>query len=1013
MRVLRDLIFILSALIALNVPARAEETGMKEAPLEMRPPSATMPASNLKAGYGALNPGLGGTEPGPGKMPGSTDVPPGSNNMPAPSAKPGSNDMPASSPNAGPGMSGPNSAQAPSGANPGPGMPSPSNMQAPSGTNPGPGMPTGPSGVQAQPSANPRPGMPGPGGMQNAPGANPRPGMPGPGGMQAGPDTYPGPGNRAFGRAPGVQENRPQMERARGKRPGAAVEPEVYRVVPQKCVPAKGQFIWNFEEEEIVNVLRQVSDLLCKTFVINEAISKNQKFTIIGKSPITPNDAWNILNAAMAAKGLALARQGNTYTVIKRNESKNYSTPFYSAPLQAKNNEEIGTLFYKAEHATPDALKNIARFLISKDGIVEVVGDQFIIVIDSNSNIRRLGQIIAQIDVQDALDKIHFIPLQHADAESVEKQLRELFDVSTGPGGGPRRPRAPGVGTHSSLNIRKIIADKRQNALIIETDLNSLEKVKEVVALVDQPASEQASKGKIHVYRLRYGDSKKIAETLNAVVQQGNRGRPRFGGGRRDEGTTELFEGEVKVTAHENTNTIVVVASANDYRSLLSTIKELDIRKEQVYVEAVIMDIRINDNSDFGVNAFGGLKMSIPGLGDGLVMLGNPGGKDIVKGLAGSLGSGASNLDFAGSQSVGALAVLQNFLSGGVAGLVGPTIKMGGTDTKIPSFGAVLTALSMNANVDILSTPYLLTSDNQEAVMKVGEKIPMIRGASTVGSSGLAGGTIPMQNVTYEPVELTLKITPRVGADDIINLTIEQEVNELGTEEMILNAKQYHINTKSAKTNIVLKDQQTGVIGGLISHKTNRTDTKVPFLGDIPLLGWLFKTRSNKNERKSLVLILTPYIIRDQRDYEEILKKKLREREEFAELYYGGKIKNYDRTINYDKKAGPLASTLLSVDAEMKKVENGGPGDGTETVIAPKEKAKEEKAKEKPVLEETPEETIPESEHSNEPSSFMDEPATEEIKEAPIDEKVTMFGPEAGDLPPPPPAVSPAVKLDG
>lgn len=753
--------------------------------------------------------------------------------------------------------------------------------------------------------------------------------MPGPG--KGAPPTMPG--MPPFGRPPMERPKAPAAKNSPAKKPANVPDPEVYRVVPQKCVPAQGQFVWNFEEEELVNVLRQISDLLCKTFVINESISKNQKFTIIGKSLMYPKDAWNILNAALAAKGLALVEQGKTWTVIKRNEGKNFYTPFYSKGLEAKNNEEIGTLFYKAEHATPEALKNISRFLLSKDGIVETIGDQFIIVIDSNSIIRRLGTIIAQVDIEDALDKIHFIALHHADAKSVEKQLRDLFEVSSSPGQ-RMRPRRPGDQGHASLNIRKIIADERMNGIIVETDPGSLDKLKEVISLIDQPASDQASKGKIHVYRLRYADAKKIAETLNAVVQQGSRNRGRFGR-RGDEATNELFEGEVKVTAHENTNTLVTVASATDYRALVSTIQSLDIRKEQVYVEAVIMDIRIKDESGFGINAFGGLKMEIPGLGGSLGMLANPGGRAIASGIKDSVAT-AGNLDIAGNNSIGALAVLGNFLTSGVAGFVGPPIP----GTKIPSFGAVLQAIATNSNVDILSTPYLLTSDNQEAIMKVGEKVPMLRGASTLGSSGLAGGTIPIQNVTYENVDLTLKITPRVGADNIINLTVEQEVNELGTKEPILGANQYHINTKSAKTTIVLKDQQTGVIGGLISHKSTKTDNKVPFLGDIPIIGWLFKNRESIDERKSLVLILTPYIIRDERDYEEILKKKLREREEFADMYFGGKIKNYNKTINYEKKAGPISSMLLSVENEMLRAENGGPGTGAETVIVPQERAK-------------------------------------------------------------------------
>ena len=242
--------------------------------------------------------------------------------------------------------------------------------------------------------------------------------------------------------APASPETR-SMQRKRPMVPNA--DSDIHHVVPQKCVPAQGQFVWNFEEEKLINVLRQVSDMLCWNIVMNDSINKNMKITIIGKSPLTKTDARDVLMAALAAKGLALVEQGKTWTVIKRVESKNFSTPFYSDALNVANNEAIGTLFYKAEHTTPDALRNIAKMLISKDGIVEPVGDQFLIVIDSNSNIKRLGRIFSQIDVNDAVNKIHVIKLVHADIKTVEKQVREFIDIPSGMGpGGPRGRRRPG-----------------------------------------------------------------------------------------------------------------------------------------------------------------------------------------------------------------------------------------------------------------------------------------------------------------------------------------------------------------------------------------------------------------------------------------------------------------------------------------------------------------------------------------------------------------------------------------
>lgn len=750
------------------------------------------------------------------------------------------------------------------------------------------------------------------------------------------------PTRRPGGRQGQPTRMRPDRQGGRGGNPAsksksgnAANEEDIFKVVPQTCTVAKGQFIWNFEDEELINILRQVSDLLCRTIVAPDAIGKNLKMTIIGKSPLTPKDAWDVLMASLAAKGLAMIEQGKTWTVVKRNESKSYSTPMYFEGKQARNNEEIGTLFYKAQHASQDALKNIAKILISKDGMVDSIGEQYIIVIDSNSNIRRLGSIFSQIDIEDAINKIHIISLLNADAKTIEKQLRELFDVTAGPRAGRRR--AGPSESKSNLEIDKIIADERTNSLIIVSDKESLDKLKEVVALMDIPAADQSSKGKIHVKKLRFADAKKIAETLTNVVQQGKSSR--YSRRRAEEGTNELFEGEVKVTAHESTNTLVTVASPNDYRSLLATINSLDTRKEQVYVEAVILDIQVNDNNDFGINLFGGLDPNW--LGGSLGMVANPGGAKIAEGIKGSLAAGAAgtNITGLGNNSIGALAVLGNFLSGGVVGIAGKPIP----GTQIPSFGVVLQALTKNNQVDVLSTPYLLTTDNTEAEMSVGEKVPVVRGTSSVGGGGIGAALgVPMQNIAYEDVKLTFKITPHVGADDNVRLDIHQEVNELGGTETILNQNQYRIRTKSAKTTLVLKDQQTGVIGGLIGHKTAISDNKVPLLGDIPILGWLFKSRNTINERKNLLLIITPYVIRTDEDYKKIVDRKLKEREEFAQMYYGGKIKNYNKFIDYDKKAGPLSSLLLHVNSEMSKAENGGSGSGSETIITPKETLQEQ-----------------------------------------------------------------------
>lgn len=870
-----------------------------------------------------------------------------SNLAPVPTNMKEQGGMPAMPPKTPPSL-GENVQGPPPGMMPSPGMQPPRGMMPPPGMQPPPGMPpmATPPSANGEKMAAPPPSRPSDFATSPSSSGGPPPRMPPSGAVPD--DNAFGPG-QGFGAPParrgaGVPPSSVRAREERGSsrssgsdgpknRQAPVNDSDVFKVVPQKCVPAKAEFTWNFEEEELIAILRQVSDLLCRTIVVNDSIGKNLKMTIIGKSTLSPRDAWDVLNASLAAKGFALIEQGKTWTVIKRNESKSYATPMYGSGKQARNNEEIGTLFYKTQHASQDALKNVARSLISKDGMVESIGDQFIIIIDSNSNIRRLGGIFAQIDIEDAINKIHILSLLNAEAKTVEKQLKELFDVASGPRTGPMRRRGGPSESKSNLDIDKIIADERTNSLIIVSDKEAADKLKEVIALMDQPAADQGNKGKIHVKKLRFADAKKIAETLTTVVTQGKSGS-RFGRRRGDEPTNEIFEGEVKITAHENTNTLVTLASASDYRSLLATINSLDVRKEQVYVEAVILDIQVNDNNDFGINLFAGLDPNW--IGGHLGVVGNPGGSAIASGISGALTKGATGAQATGlgNHGMGALAVLSNFLTGGVAGISGKPIP----GTEIPSFGAVLQAISRNNQVDVLSTPYLLTTDNQEAEMSVGEKVPVVRGTSMAGAGGIGAALgVPLQNIAYEDVKLTFKITPHVGADNNVRLDINQEVNELGGEENILNQKQYRIRTKSAKTQLVLKDQQTGVIGGLIGHHSTISDNKVPLLGDIPLLGWLFKSRNTKNERKNLLLIITPYIIRTDDDYKKIVDRKLKEREEFAQMYYGGKIKTYNKYIDYDKKAGPLTTTFLQMKSAMSEAANGGAGSTSETVIKPKD----------------------------------------------------------------------------
>jgi general secretion pathway protein D len=286
--------------------------------------------------------------------------------------------------------------------------------------------------------------------------------------------------------------------------------------------------------------------------------------------------------------------------------------------------------------------------------------------------------------------------------------------------------------------------------------------------------------------------------------------------------------------------------------------------------------------------------------------------------------------------------------------------------------------------------------------MSVGEKVPTVSGVSATGSGALAGLGIPIQNITYQDVKLKFSITPHVNDDNKVRLEIDQDINELGQQvEVTPGNKQWHIRTKAAKTTISAKDQQTVVLGGLIDQRQTNVETKIPILGDIPIIGHLFKHTSKEVVRKNLLLVLTPYVIRSDDDLRKIHERKNREREEFGKLYFGDKITRYDPYVDYDKKSGPLSRMIREVGAEMQKTENGGPGLPGEIVIKPPEKV-ERKDKSLDI-------SIPDAGGS----ATMSDPAPENIEplpgdfrgEDPFDDVPSLQ--DQGDIPPPPPPPPP------
>jgi general secretion pathway protein D len=336
-------------------------------------------------------------------------------------------------------------------------------------------------------------------------------------------------------------------------------------------------------------------------------------------------------------------------------------------------------------------------------------------------------------------------------------------------------------------------------------------------------------------------------------------------------------------------------------------VQRLDIPRRQVFVEAVIMEVNLEDDTELGASMHAGALRDFT--------FGNTSGSGI--GVLGSALGGLSSLG-----GVSSLASLNGFL----AGIQGPPITISGV--SIPSFGIVLQALQSSSDVNVISTPHVIMTDNTEGEITVGQNVPFQAAyAPTTAASATTSTVVSSLGSLYAPiqrqnVELKLHIKPQINQGDYVRLEVDEQTEEIASIDKTLGPT---TSKRSAKTTVIVKDQETVVIGGLIQERVTRGVSKVPVLGTLPILGWLFRNESTKKQKTNLLLFLTPYIIRDSSDVRRIFERKMAEREEFVRRFYDGATEQR-RFIDYDRKTGPLVRLRRGVAEELVKIENGGPG---------------------------------------------------------------------------------------
>jgi general secretion pathway protein D len=623
----------------------------------------------------------------------------------------------------------------------------------------------------------------------------------------------------------------------------------------------------NMNNVDIQQLIKLMSDLTGESFMLDQKVRGN--ITIISPKEVTVEEAFRIFESVLEVNELTLVKVGKIYKIVPAREAKEHRIRTIIGKEKVFPEDIFVTQVIPLKYIDANEMANVLRGLISKFANLQVYAPtNTLILTEKASNLDRLILIINELDREIYTPKIEVIPLKFASADEVSKLLSQLYQTA---GGSIKRGRTGAQQGQPSAEISKIIPEPRTNSLIVVGTDADIEALKDLIKRLDVPIA--VGTGQIHVVYLSYADATNLASTLSAIAQGGAaRAAPQPG-----QPPSVQLEGGVRITADKSTNSLIIIATPSDFETLKSVIAKLDIPRKQVFVEALIMEVSLSKMRELGLSFHAGYQTK--------------------EGTA----------TFIGGESVGGIPTLVldptafANLTGLFAGVIGETITITtekGVSITIPSFAAFLRALQRDTEVNVLSTPQLLTLDNEEAQITVAQNVPFPTGQA-VGAGGVTTQTIQRQDVG-----ITLKITPQVNpGSDEVKLKIYTEVSDVASGPEGLNVNVLGITTfkRSAQTVVTVRDKNTVVIGGLIRDSITDSEVKVPFLGDIPVIGWLFRSKSKRVEKTNLLLFITPYIISTSEDLTAIKEKKIEEGLEFRKRYTG-ETKEYEKKTKEMKK---------------------------------------------------------------------------------------------------------------
>ncbi|HWA78375.1 MAG TPA: type II secretion system secretin GspD [Polyangiaceae bacterium] len=633
--------------------------------------------------------------------------------------------------------------------------------------------------------------------------------------------------------------------------------------VPFKPKPGGHLVKFNLQDADLAELVNHISGLTGRRFIYGAKV-RQVKATVVSPEPVTLEEAYQAFLSILEANGMTVVPHGRFLKIVDSGGVVGAATPLYARGEPVPDSDRYVTRLYRLENVSPDEVMPILTKFKSKEADVSAYNPgKLLIITDTATQVQRLIRIVEEIDVGGVGQHMWIEPVRNGTATDMAKRMNELFEL-----GAPAQPGQPS----KSGGLSRVLADEPSNNLIVVGTEDSYMRLLELMKRLDAKNNDG---GRVHVLPLQHAIAEEMSNTLSQMLSGGAK-NPQQGGS-----ANGMFEGDVKVTADKSTNSLLVNSSNRDYATLRLVIDKLDRARRQVFIEAVIMDLAVSDQSTIGM-AFHG--------GDTL----DTGGRNSL--LLGGFRAGSS-IAFPTDPSL-----LQGFAAGIRGADLPNTGDILGTGFSIPSFGVVLNALASSGKSNVLATPHIIATDNVAAEISIGDNIPLqtnVGGLPASGLAGLAGNTGAAANplallgglgglggfsAPRQDVGNKIKVTPHVNESNQVRLEIDQESSSPGAAVGALGA--IPIQKRTANTTVVVQDQQTVVIGGLMKDEYVTSREKVPLLGDIPLLGALFRQTTTTKRKANLLLILTPHVIRDQSDLRRIFERKMQERQEFLDRYF-------------------------------------------------------------------------------------------------------------------------------